>query len=133
VIIEDQIYDFLTAALDVTVYPGWFPQTKEPPFPCVSFTVIGADHLEHFSGSGGKVMARVQIDSWSFDSSEAAELAEEIRIALQGYRGSFGDGTCEGSHLDTDRYTAEPMNDGSGRVAFRKSSEYRLKLLEEIP
>ncbi len=78
----------LAALIGGRVYPQRLPQ--DPVLPAVTYTVI-SDPREHtHAGPAGLAHPRVQLDAWAGTTSQAREVARELRRALDGYRGVMG-------------------------------------------
>lgn len=88
--LEAGLYDYLVPMLSSgeRLYPmGKRPQ--ESPLPAVTYQVV-AGPTSHYS-HGGPMDHEVsfQFDCWAEDADDAMDLAEELRLALDGYRGEW--------------------------------------------
>lgn len=53
--------------------------------PAVSYQKISANHVESMQGSSGLCFSSFQIDAWARESDDVKAIAEQVRLALQGY------------------------------------------------
>ena len=89
----------VTAKVGARIYPTQAPQGQDPPY--VVFQQVSVDHIEVMAGSHGLGRATTQITSWARTYRGAHEIAEEIRLGLQGYSGGLIDWIHLEAHLDT--------------------------------
>lgn len=104
----------LSSVVNTRVYPGRAPQSA--PFPFVTYTRLGSDHMQVLSGSAGFDRALFQIDTWSTSYLIARDLAEKVRRALQGYSGTISATVIDSITIqeDRDRYIAPSKADELG-------------------
>lgn len=79
----------LTALVADRVYPRKMPRT--PVFPLVLYTRVGTARAASHSGPDGLAEPRIQFDVWAQDPDSADAVAEQLRLALNGFRGQMGD------------------------------------------
>jgi hypothetical protein len=80
-VIDAEIANWLESTLDVEVYPLAIPQGTND-YPVMVYTVVDGDSLYSLNGPAGLAYVRYQLDSYSRVYSEAATLAERLRLAL---------------------------------------------------
>jgi hypothetical protein len=68
------------------IYPNIVPQ--KAPMPAVTYQQISGPRLHDMQGAVGLAKARYQINCWAVSYAGAKELAETIRLTLNGYRSS---------------------------------------------
>lgn len=78
----------LVALVADRVYPRRMP--SDPVFPLVLYTRIGTRRALSHSGPDGLAEPRIQFDAWARDPDTADAVAEQLRLALHGYRGQMG-------------------------------------------
>lgn len=88
------LFTFLTvppiAAIGDRVYPRRLP--RDATLPAVVYRRIDtADRVRSQAGPSGLVTPRIQLDIWAMDPDVADQVAEALRIRLDGYRGQMGD------------------------------------------
>jgi hypothetical protein len=105
--------------------------------PYVVLTTIDDDHAHHFTGSGGLVQARIQIDYFAGSFLEAQALAETGRLALDGFRGNItvgaGTFTVKQLHLDTDNTEFLRQEHANDSGIERVSHDYLVGYPEAVP
>lgn len=74
------------AAVAGRVYAMRMPDN--PSKPSVVMQVVGSQHLTALSGSSGLASPLVQLDCYAATIAAARDLAEDVRLVLQGYRGT---------------------------------------------
>lgn len=80
----------LVALVGDRVYPRKMP--PDPVFPLVLYTRVSTPPrgLTH-SGPVGLAEPRIQFDVWATDPLDADAVAEQLRLAVHGFRGSMDD------------------------------------------
>lgn len=76
----------LSALVSTRVYPATAPQ--DPTFPLIVYNRISGSRFESLAGSSGLARPRFQFDVYATTYSSAKAVAEQIRLALQGFRGT---------------------------------------------
>jgi len=76
----------VSAIVGNRVYRSVLPQN--PVFPALVLDVLIDKPRDTIDGAASLFRADIQVDCWSQKASEAAALAEAVRLALQGYRGT---------------------------------------------
>lgn len=65
------------------IYPLLVPQGKE--LPALTYQVIDSTSPQQFSGSTNLDNPRIQINSWARTLTEATQVAQQVRDALDGH------------------------------------------------
>lgn len=80
------------------IYPLRLPQGYT--LPAISYQRISADRTHTLSGPIGRVWPRFQVDCWAESYSTVRDLADKVRLALDGHKGSMGgESNVGGVHL----------------------------------
>lgn len=84
-----QTHAGLVALVGDRVYPR--RQPRDATFPLVLYTRVSTRRAMTQSGPDGLAEPRIQFDVWARDPDSADAVAEQIRLALHGFRGQMGD------------------------------------------
>ena len=136
--VETSLYTLLTDATGVTdlvddrVWPLRVPDGTA--LPAIRYQVIVETHGRTMLGSSGYVRATVQIDAVALSYAEAADLAEQVRLNLDGVSGEVnGDKIQAISRIDgSDRYDDHRDAEGD-RGVYVKSADYDIQARIAIP
>lgn len=79
----------LAALIDTRFYPQLMPQN--PTYPAVTYMLVAAPRETAMGADPGIVYAHLQFSAWSLDYLEATQVAEQLRVAFQRWRGTVGD------------------------------------------
>jgi hypothetical protein len=95
----------------------WGKRPAKDPYPGICLHLIGDREGFTLRGSDGLSRGRVQIDCYAEDYTGAADLAEAVRLGLNGYRqGGFRGVFLESLRDNTERGSNEP--DRAARVSM---------------
>ena len=105
---EEILYSLLTNESDVTdltglrIYPNLLPQGCA--MPAITYQRISG-HREHcLGGPSGRARPRFQIDCWAADYDGAKDLANKVRLCLDGFKGDINtESDVGGITLEADR------------------------------
>lgn len=118
----------VTAICSTRIYPLTIPQTT--PLPAVRIMTVANQPSDTKTGASTLDAIRVQIDSYAASMLTAQQLDEEIRDAIDRYRGSVtvagtGGDTyfVDGIRFETRNETMEEEKD-----IFRISSDYQVRI-----
>jgi hypothetical protein len=79
----------VSALIGTRVYPDLIPQ--DVTYPCANVVLVGGtEEATLASGTCGLADSRVQINAWAVTRLGALELADAIREAIIGYKGTTG-------------------------------------------
>lgn len=81
--------------------------------PRINIFQIGADHAEHLLAASGKANGIFQLDLYAKTPGQAQQLADAVRTALHGFRGTADDVWISTLHLDDERDTFDEPTDGA--------------------
>lgn len=77
-----------TAPQAVRIYPVKLPQA--PVLPCLTFQRISTVRDRDHDGPSGVTQVRFQLDAWAEDPTGAQQIANAVRVILDGYQGPAG-------------------------------------------
>ena len=137
--IETSLHSYLLAQSSITaligdrLYPIVIPQEGNDALKqgqsVASYKVTKPRFSHHLQGGAGAATANVLLAAWNLDYVESLTLANEIRLALQGFRGDLS-GTEVGSTTlkteDQNFYIIEATEDGYFVIEHDYSFEYRI-------
>ena len=97
--------------------PGVFPMqasVDEPTLPFLVYMTIHAENEQSFEGANRFMVARYRIASWGSTYGNAKTLANTVKLALNGFRGTFSDGSVIESVRDiTEADTTDDLPHGT--------------------
>lgn len=108
-VLEENLYTYLqtktglTSLVSTRVYPDTAPQTAALPF--LVYARVSTTREHKFAATGTETrlaQARVQIDCYAATYSAVSALAEQVRLALDGWRGTIGSGYANRIMLDNE-------------------------------
>ena len=74
---------------NMRAYPRLMPEA--PTYPALTYTKVSEVRESAMGSDSGLVHARWQFDIWDTDRTRARNVAEQLRLALERYRGTFLD------------------------------------------
>ena len=85
-------YAGLVSLISTRVHPMRIPQGAT--IPCLTYQRISTPRLNthDVSGATGTAHPRFQFDAWAATYDSAKDITDQVRAALQGYKGSMGTG-----------------------------------------
>lgn len=106
----------LSSAASDRIYPMVLPQA--PAYPAITYEQVSGVREVSLCGPTGRTKPRISISSWARHYGDAHELADEIRVALQGFRGTMGSTQIDDVKLDNevDLFEQEAGTKGVHRV-----------------
>ena len=128
----------LLSKTDVTDFIGQRLYYQTAPtgqgFPRLIYNRVANDHVQHQQSAAGISVALIQLDSWSDDSLEAADLAEACRQALDGLvQQALSSVFFHAIRLEDERDFDVPPVDNSETSLVRISQDYRITHRETVP
>lgn len=96
----------LGALVGARVYPVELPQPG--PLPAVTYQRVSAVRARAMGKNPGLVTARVETDAWARDYAVAKAVAEQVRLALERWRGTLAGVEVLDSFLDEEEDDYEP-------------------------
>lgn len=135
------IYSHLVADADVIaltstrIYMYEAPSSATTPY--ITFYQISGVPSHHLQAAAGITDQRVQIDCWD-GGNEAATgvetLADKVRLAMDGFRGTMGTVTVRMCHLEDEGSDFFPKVRSSREGGiFRKRLDFRIWHTETVP
>lgn len=82
---------------------GFLRAAHDDSLPYVIIQQISGDHKQHMTAATGKVVGRFQFDCYGATLLSATAVAEQLRLALDGYRGAMGSAFVSCCHLEDER------------------------------
>lgn len=112
----------LAALVSRRIYPDYFPQSEQ--LPAIAYTLEDESSPQTQQGPSGMREAVYQINVWADTRREVMEMAREVLIALNGYRGAFKSIPVSGAFLDS--MSRERDSDtGASCVSMRFTIHYQ--------
>lgn len=99
----------LAALVADQIYPLTAPQNAVPPF--ITYQRVSAPRLRSTTGGSGQANPRFQIDAWAATYAEVKALAQQVRLALDNFRGAVAGVTIRSCSLESDRDLIDPEAD----------------------
>lgn len=102
-LLEEGLYSYLVSAPGVAalvgtrVYPLVLPQAS--PVPAIIYSRVGGPRVKALAAPPGVQRARVQLSVFATSYAEVKAVAEALRLALDGHRGSWGAGQVQAVSL----------------------------------
>lgn len=102
-------------------------------YPLIRIQRISSDHAQDMEGASGICQALIQIDCISRTVTSAKDVAEEVRKALQGWKGTQGGTTFRSILLTDQRDLDEPDEQGGETGHYGVSMDFTVAYVESIP
>lgn len=102
-------------------------------FPAIRFVITGGESHESLTGAVGNRQPNLQIDCYATTRLAATNLGEQVRLVLQGYRGTMGSTFINGITLENRFELYEPTVDGSDNGKHREVLVFNVVHDESIP
>ena len=96
----------LSMEVDSRIYPVYLPQ--KPTLPAVTYTRLATPLLHELDTTTLLPHPTFQFDCWAESYARAKDVAAQVYIALNMYRGAMGAYTVEASIVSTERDTIDP-------------------------
>jgi len=77
----------ITALISSRIYPIKIPPNTT--MPALTYTRISGRRIESLLGNSALCYARYQLDAWGRKYSDVKALAEQVRLCLEGYKGTL--------------------------------------------
>lgn len=101
--------------------------------PRIRIKEVSQNPVEHLNGSAGLADSRIQIDCFAAIMDTAIELAEMVRLTLQGFRGQVAQYFIQGINYLRGLDLADDPFDGTDRPIYWKSLDFRVWYTQEKP
>lgn len=128
----------LTSLVNLRMYPGILPQNVA--YPTIAYVLVGREEFSHLSGRMSTGLARSSFRFFSVAKGVTAyayakRVNEALRLCLQGFSGTVGDGSSPEITLDIQGIeligTREFYDDLT--QTWQVQSDYDIAAPEEIP
>lgn len=116
----------LTALVSTRITPHLL--TQETAYPAVTYFIVAAPRETAMGSDPGIVHARVQIDAWGTTYSSTRDVKEQVRAALQRFRGTLDTTIILDCFLEDDR--DEPDELVNGVIVRRRMTEWTIHYRE---
>lgn len=90
-------------------------------------------HAHHMTAAAGKVIGRFQLDCYGSTPLAATNVAEQVRQAMDGLRGSVGDVVFSMCHLDDERDSTIPPHEGVDLGIYVVQQDYLVSWSVSVP
>lgn len=140
--IELSLYTYITSQPTITaivpvadIHAEHFPEKdpeEEQTYPVLTFQRISTTREYGIDGAAGLATVRMQIDSWSDNGNEAVQLAEAVRLTLDGYKGTLGTHEVAFIQLVGEQSLNEKPAAGDNWI-YRRSQDYMIRFAEATP
>ena len=110
--IEEALYSYLSSHSGLTnlvgnrIYPMILPQNTA--LPAVSYQRISAIRERSHEGPSGLAHPRFQFSCWGDTYKQVKDVAEQIRFALDGYKGIMNEVHIDAIYIEDDRDVYDP-------------------------
>ena len=102
-------------------------------YPLARIQRIGSEHSHDMAGASGICKALVQIDCVSRIVKDAKDVAEAVRLAIQGWKGTQGDTNFRSILLTDQRDLDEPDQQGGETGHSRVVMDFTVTYQESVP
>ena len=117
----------ITAIVSTGIYPIRIPDGQA--LPALTYLRVSSRRVESMlGGTTALCFARFQFDCWARKYSTAKALAEQVRLALQGYTGTVSGNTIFGVNFLNE---VDLVDDDA--QTFRTSADYLIHHNEDVP
>ncbi len=99
------VNDSTVKAITTRCYPGKIPQ--DPTYPLIVYYKVTGMRDHHLQGPSGLAHPRFQVEAWATTYDAAKTLANAIRVALDGYKGTQGTVDIGSILMESERDTYE--------------------------
>ena len=111
----------------------WHQAEQSDALPYIIMHQIDENHAHHMLAASGKAIARIQFDCVGASPLSATNVGEQVRLALDGYRGAMGSAFVSMCHLDTMRDEVITPLDGSHRGRYAVQLDFQIGWTVSVP
>jgi len=101
--------------------------------PYIVANQVSGDHKHHMTAATGIVVGRFQFDCYGASLLEATNVAEQLRLALDGKRGTVGDVFFSSCHLADERDGFENPSGGEQDGISSVQQDYMIGWTVSVP
>lgn len=133
---DEDLRSRLLAVAGVTNLVGqrvYFRVPQDATYPLIRMQLIGSNHHHDNDGAAGIAQALVQIDCIDQMVSDAKAVSRQVRLALQGFRGTQGDTNFRSILLSDQRDLDQPDVQGGETGHYGVSMDFTVTYVESIP
>jgi len=96
--LDAALFAYLSAGLSAgsRIYP-FGKRPEDGTLPALTYQLVAGPTTHYAHGGPADHIVSYQIDAWAEDPDDAADLAEEVQVLLDGYRGTWDGGYRIGS------------------------------------
>ena len=94
---------------------------------------IDNSHEHHLTAAAGFVQGRFQFDCFGETPLQALNVSEQLRLALDGFRGTMGDVYVSTCLLDSERDNTDQPVEGAHRGVYSVQQDYLLGWAVSVP
>ena len=128
--VEKAIFNILSSDLGVSalvglrIFPVYIPQGESKP--AITYQQLGGPRDHTTDGASGFVESSFQVQCWAETYAGADDLADKVRLAMDGISGTYADVVIHCIHLvnEVDVPAIEPENEALNE--FGKSLDFTL-------
>jgi hypothetical protein len=117
----------ITDAVENRIYPQKAPQQGRD-FPQLTYSRVNTERDQTLDGRDNLSSARMEISAWALRQAEAADLAEDIRQIMDGFKGTWEaeeqDFTIDGVFLDDQRDNYHPPHNADDVGVYSVTLEF---------
>lgn len=124
-------YAPLTALVGTRIYPGIAPTSAVFPYVTLQELMVGSTY--HLDGATATHDSMVQVDCWSLEPMQAHQMAQVIRLSMDGMPAAWDGLEVDGVFIDSEQDAPEPAQDGSERAYFRRILTISVWHMREVP
>lgn len=128
---KSTVTDLVGTGDNARVYPGFAPQGVSLPHVVLNTISDVSDH--DMDGANGWTEARVQVDCYARTVDDAEALAEVIRLACDGYKGTMGAAEVAFCFQEAGDDGPEPYPTNEPRQRSRRRDDYRFAYFKALP
>lgn len=106
---------------------------QDEALPRIVIQRVSDDHAHHLTAASGYARTSYQFTCYAASTLDAAAVAEQLRLALDGYQGSMGDMPIGVCNLQDQRDGYDPPTDGDGTGTFNVQQDYLIGHAVSVP
>lgn len=135
--IENALYSILSndaaviALVSTRIYPMQAPQGAALPY--IAYSRDSTDHVEVLGGSHGLARAMVSIESFATTYLAVRNIAEKVRLAIQGLQGTHASVSVEGVNALGNRDVQITPQSAEDPPVFSVQQDFAMWFTETVP
>ena len=116
-------YAGLSALVGLKVYPS-FVMSSTPVKPFITYFISSNENVDYLLDPTDLCNISVQFDIWADTALECENIGNQLRFALDGYRGTMGTASIRRIFLKGVYDGIDGPNDNTEQPEFRKTMDY---------